>query len=75
MENMNIRWGLFVLGLSLVHFGAATTLLKLLGISQPLVLLVGGALWLWFLMPKVNAWMVKNTPFGGVWEWAKRGIR
>ena len=25
-----------------------------------------------FLMPKANAWLVVHTPFGRVWDWARR---
>ena len=70
----SIKWYLFILGLALVHFFVAVSLLKMAGIVNSGVFLAGGGLWIWFLMPKVNAWMVLNTPFGKVWEWAKREI-
>ena len=72
MENLSLRWSLFILTLVVVHFTVATALLKLLGIFQPLALFMGGAAWVWFAMPKINAWMVENTPFGEVWDWARR---
>ena len=72
MENLNLKWAFFVLVLSVAHFAVATSLLKLLGIFQPPALVIGGGLWVWFLMPKVNAWMVENTPLREVWDWARR---
>jgi len=68
------KWGLFVLGLALVHFVVATSLLKIVGVVNPGVLIIGGGLWVWVLMPEINAWLVKNTPFGKIWEWARKGI-
>ncbi len=69
MENITLKWGFFMLFLILAHFYAATAVVGLLGIFQPAGLFLAGGAWVWFAMPKVNAWLVMNTPFGRVWAW------
>ncbi len=74
MENdtgINPKWGAFVLLLTIAHFAAITTLLKLLGIFQPFGLFLAGGAWVWFAMPRVNSWLVMNTPFSKLWDWAR----
>ncbi len=29
----------------------------------------------YFVFPKINAWLVHNTPFGRVWTWARANER
>ncbi len=69
-EDQSLKYGLFILFLLFGHFAAATSLAKLVGVSSSLGLFLVGAVWVWFGMSKVNAWLVINTPFGKVWDWA-----
>ncbi len=71
MQNITLRWGFFILSLILAHFWAATAIAKLLGVFQPVGLFLVGALWVWFGMPRANAWLVQRTPFGRVWAWIR----
>ena len=69
MEPLSLKWSFFVLFLVAVHLAAVTTLLKMWGVSSTLGLFLAGAAWVWFAMPRVNAWLVIHTPFGRVWTW------
>ena len=69
MELLTLKWDFFIMFLIVVHFAAVTTLLKQLEIFQPAGLFLAGVVWVWLAMPRVNAWLVTNTPFGRVWAW------
>jgi len=71
MPNQSLKWCFFILFLAVVHYVAITALLQALGILQPFGLFLAGVAWVWFGMPKVNAWMVMHTPFKKVWDWAQ----
>jgi hypothetical protein len=72
MQDRSTKWSFFILILSVAHFCAATYVVGLLGIfANPLWLFVIGASWVWFAMPPINTWLVMNTPFKKVWDWAR----
>ena len=71
MQNWSIRWMLFMMALTM--FWMFVPLLIVSRFTGPLGLpgfLVAMA-FVWYGMPKVNKWLIVNTPFGNVWRWAR----
>jgi hypothetical protein len=75
MNNIkSFRWLFFVMTLGIFWLFTPLVLGRFLTpegeVLSPLWL-VGGLLFAYFAAPKVNAWLVVNTPFGRVWTWAR----
>ena len=76
LEQTSNRWRGFVVVVALFWMIVPLWIMRLLiGGAVPLVGVV--VCWgvMWFLAPKINAWLVHNTPWAAVWHWAREHER
>jgi hypothetical protein len=74
MNNIkSIRWLLFIMGLSMFWmFVPLLIVSRLVGHPLGIVGLVASLAFVWYGMPKVNAWLLQNSEtFRVIWEWAR----